>query len=149
MTASSAISSSGVSNHLLRPAPVPKAAAIAAERTQPVEDVESGPKRPNLAEIRETLLELSGELVSAAFLQPIFSTMRESTFGADTPLSPGAGEKAFAPLLHQHLATAVSSASRFSLADTLVDRLAPYRPEPAETLAPDDASATTHIDKKA
>ncbi len=69
-----------------------------------------------------TVREAATQLVSSAFLQPVFAQLRERTM-AEGPFRPGAAERRFGPLLDRHLADHVAGATRFSIIDAIVKRL--------------------------
>ncbi len=71
-----------------------------------------------------TVREAATQLVSSAFLQPIFAQLRESSL-AEGPFKAGAAERRFGPLLDSHLADHVAGATRFNLVDAIVNRLMP------------------------
>ena len=79
----------------------------------------------------QTLRGAAEQLVATAFIQPLFQHMRDDPFRSDR-FHGGAGEKAFAPLLHTELADRVASAPGWPLVDSIVRSLTPGERAPAD-----------------
>ena len=71
---------------------------------------------------REQVRESASKLVASAFIQPILAQMHETSFVSGR-FAPGDAERRFTPMLHQHLADGIGTATSFPLVDAIVDRL--------------------------
>lgn len=109
----------GEADFTLLPADEPTAVPIDPS----TEGRESLPAAPAGTEAERTRT-AAEQMVAGLFVQPMLDAAMESPFG-EGPFAPGAGEKAFRPLLNQRLADGIVGASNLPLVDAIVRQIAP------------------------
>jgi Rod binding domain-containing protein len=87
----------------------PFAARLAAMQSQ---HAETSPAR-----------EAVNKLVASAFIIPALESLRENSLAAEEgPFAPNVAQKRFGPILDQHIADEIVSATDFRLTDTILER---------------------------
>ncbi len=74
------------------------------------------------AQRMEKARDAAEELVSISLVQPILKELRD-TNRATGPFAPGAGEKAFGPLLDAAMAKQIVSAQGFNVVDAVAEKM--------------------------
>ncbi|MDG2291525.1 MAG: rod-binding protein [Phycisphaerales bacterium] len=103
----------------LQPSMVP---ITAMPKAPPAADAGFAAQLQALQDREETARTAAEQLVAQTLVLPVLSSMREGPF-LEGPFKPGNAERRFAPLLDQHMADSITTSSRFTLVDSVVDRL--------------------------
>ncbi|MEM7681718.1 MAG: hypothetical protein AAF288_07165 [Planctomycetota bacterium] len=108
-------------------APDPSFQHLLDRRAEGAAIPQAGPGSDTGESGKDPLREAAQQLVAIALVKPMFEHMRNDTFRTDR-FHGGAGEKAFAPMLHNELADRVTSAPGWPLVDSVVRALRPDAP---------------------
>ena len=71
----------------------------------------------------EAIRKVAGDLVSQALILPILKQIRRGTFGKNSPLSPGTGEKTFGPEFDIQIADRIAHSPRMAPTNAIAARL--------------------------
>ena len=75
-----------------------------------------------LLEQESTVRDAAQKLVSSSLVLPILASIRDGGQFMQEPFKPGVVERRFGPLLDQALADEITTSSRFTLVDSIVEQ---------------------------
>ncbi len=76
----------------------------------------------DLLEQESTVRDAARKLVSSSLVLPILASIREGGEFMQEPFKPGVVERRFGPLLDQAIADEITTSSRFTLVDSIVEQ---------------------------
>ncbi len=80
------------------------------------------PTFESLLEQESTVRDAASKLVSSSLVLPILASIRDGGQFMQEPFKPGVVERRFGPLLDQAIADEITTSSRFTLVDSIVEQ---------------------------
>ena len=80
------------------------------------------PTFESLLEQESTVRDADSKLVSSSLVLPILASIRDGGQFMQEPFKPGVVERRFGPLLDQAIADEITTSSRFTLVDSIVEQ---------------------------
>ena len=88
----------------------------------PSADVPTSSSFGAMLEQESTVRDAAQKLVSSSLVLPILASIRDGGQFMQEPFKPGVVERRFGPLLDQALADEITTSSRFTLVDSIVEQ---------------------------